>query len=196
MVNISSSPVLSVCFLFAALLIGASILYVSSRCHNFLPYTVSIFVVGVVIAIASNQLIISGSDNYLTIGAEQFENIDPDVLLGAFLPALLFGEAMHLNFYQVKQAFPSAALLALPGAAFGAYILALLCYYALPDVIMWSWRLCFIMGSILSATDPVSVIATLKGLSSSSPSTIKLTYIIGTYCMRHTTDSIYAILRP
>ena len=177
----SSSPVLSVCFLFAALLIGTSVLYVSSRCHNFLPYTVSIFVVGIVIAIVSDQIL--NSNNDLINGAEQFENINPDVLLGAFLPALLFGEAMHLNFYQVKQAFPSAALLAIPGAAFGAYILALLCYYALPDVIMWSWRLCFIMGSILSATDPVSVIATLKGLSSSSPSTIKLTYIIGTYCI-------------
>lgn len=44
--------------------------------------------------------------------------------------------------------------------------------------IKWNWRLCFVVGAVLSATDPVSVVATLKGLSSSSTSTKKLTYLI------------------
>jgi NhaP-type Na+/H+ or K+/H+ antiporter len=44
--------------------------------------------------------------------------------------------------------------------------------------ITWNWRLCFVVGAVLSATDPVSVVATLKGLSSSSTSTKKLTYLI------------------
>lgn len=177
-----SSPVLSVALLFFALLVGALVSYVSTRFSIMLPYTVSIFIVGVVVAIIADQLSSEGVNDSLIRGAEQWENINPDVLLGAFLPALLFGEAMHLNIYQVKVALPTAALLAFPGAAFGAYMLALCCYYALPSEIDWDWRLCFLTGSILSATDPVSVIATLKGLSSSSPSTIKLTYIIGMLC--------------
>lgn len=36
------------------------------------------------------------------------------------------------------------------GAAFGAWMMAVCVYYALPPI--WSWRLCFVLGAILAAT--------------------------------------------
>ena len=176
----NSSAVYSIFFVFFALSAGAGILFISSRCDNKLPYPVVIFVFGIFLAIIADLLTVNHSDDPLTVATEQWIKIDPDVLLCAFLPALLFGEAMNLNFYQIKRALVPATLLALPGAAFGAYVLALFCYSpGFP--VTWNWRLCLIVGAVLSATDPVSVVATLKGLSSSSAATMKLTYLIGSF---------------
>ena len=175
----SGSKVLSILFVFFALTVGSLILYICSRFDHVLPYSVVIFVFGTLVAIVADLLTEHQAGDVLTLSTEQWIKIDPDVLLCSFLPALLFGEAMHLNFHQITKAILPASLLAFPGAAFGAYILALFCYSpGLP--VPWSWRMCFIVGAVLSATDPVSVVATLKGLSSSSTSTIKLTYLIGT----------------
>ena len=176
----SPSAALSIFFVFFALTVGSGILFICSRFNNVLPYSVVIFIFGTLMAITADLLIAQQTGDPLTLATEQWIRIDPDVLLCAFLPALLFGEAMHLNFYQMRKAFVPAALLAFPGAAFGAYFLALFCYSAAFPVV-WSWRLCFVVGAVLSATDPVSVVATLKGLSSSSASTMKLTYLIGKF---------------
>jgi NhaP-type Na+/H+ or K+/H+ antiporter len=119
----ASSPVLSILFLFFALLVGAGIMFLCSRLENFFPYTVVIFIFGILISILADSVTQSGINDVLVESTEQWSGINSDVLLCAFLPALLFGEAMHLNFYQVKQAFSPAALLAFPGAAFGAYML-------------------------------------------------------------------------
>lgn len=172
------AAVVSIIFLFFALIVGAALLYIFSRLHNVIPYTVTIFIFGILVSILAQAVIGADIHDVLMEATQQWINIDSNLLLGAFLPPLLFGEAMHLNFYQVKVAFAPAFLLAWPGAAFGAFMLALCCYYTLPEPIEWSWRLSFIVGAILSATDPVSVISTLKGLSSSSTSTMKLTYLI------------------
>lgn len=174
----NSVAVLSIFFVFFALTLGSVILFISSRFNHVIPYSVVIFTFGMVVSIIADQMILQHRGDTLTLSAEQWIQIDPDVLLCSFLPALLFGEAMHLNFHQIKKAILPASLLAFPGAAFGAYILAIFCYSpGFP--VNWSWRMCFIVGAVLSATDPVSVVATLKGLSSSSSSTMKLTYLIG-----------------
>ena len=176
----TSSAVFSIFFVFFALTVGSGILFLCSRFDNRLPYPVVIFIFGIFLAIVADLLFVSQSGDPLTTAAEQWIKIDPDVLLCAFLPALLFGESMTLNYYQIKRAIIPATLVAIPGAAFGAYVLALFCYSpGFP--VAWSWRLCLVVGAILSATDPVSVVATLKGLSSSSAATMKLTYLIGNF---------------
>lgn len=64
-----------------------------------------------------------------------------------------------------------------PGAVFGAYFQGLFVFYCLPHY-GWNWTLSFIFGTILCATDPVSVVAMLKSVASSSTSTIRLTYLV------------------
>lgn len=83
---------------------------------------------------------------------------------------------MKLDSHQVRLAIAPSALLALPGAAYGAVMQALVCQHLLDY--NWSWLFCLMVGSVLSATDPVSVVSMLKSVSGGSTSTVKLTYLI------------------
>eukprot|EP01031_Cornospumella_fuschlensis_P028472 gene28472-34369_t len=55
---------------------------------------------------------------------DRWDHIPPDLILFVFLPALLFGEAMSLNFQHVKGAVTNASILAGPGAVFGTFAIA------------------------------------------------------------------------
>ena len=50
-------------------------------------------------------------------------NIDPNLLLYVFLPPLIFGEAMSLNFHHVQGGFLQSVLLAGPGVVIGMHLM-------------------------------------------------------------------------
>lgn len=52
---------------------------------------------------------------------------------------------------------------AFPGVVVGTILTALVCVYILPYG--WNWSESLLVGSILSATDPVAVVALLKSVS-------------------------------
>ncbi len=140
----------SLIFLFFALLVGAIFTYLISRYFTELHYTVVIFFLGVIIAVVFQQ--ISNSDLF-KISVADWEGFNGELILYIFLPALLFGDSMALNFHRVKENLLSAILLAGPGALFGALITAVFVKYALPY--NWGWDLSLLFGSIACATDPV-----------------------------------------
>lgn len=139
-----------VVFLFFALVLGAIINLLLVRIAPSLPYTVVVFVVGAVLTFIFSTL---PDDNVMKQSEQLWNNFEPELLLYVFLPVLLFGEAMSLNFYHVKRAVASAAVLAGPGVLFGTFLMAAAIKYLLPYG--WNWNLCFIFGAIMSATDPV-----------------------------------------
>jgi NhaP-type Na+/H+ or K+/H+ antiporter len=49
-------------------------------------------------------------------------NIDPELILYVFLPPLIFGEAMSLNWHHVQGGFLQSLLLAGPGVVIGMYV--------------------------------------------------------------------------
>ena len=102
----------------------------------------------------------------------QWTNIDPHLLLYVFLPPLIFGEAMSLNYYNAKGALSQALVMAGPGVVIGATLLGAIAKYMLHY--NWSWNLAMIFGSIMACTDPVAVVALLKSAGASP----KLTIII------------------
>ena len=142
-----------VVFLFTALLIGAMVTFILSRYAPEIPYTVVVFAIGAIL-----NMIFTGvsSDDVLKQSQNMWNNMEPELILYLFLPALLFGEAMSLNFHHVRGAFIPAAILAGPGALFGALFLGFIAKFCLPY--NWSWSLSIIFGSILCATDPVGKI--------------------------------------
>lgn len=113
-------------------------------------------------------------DCYIGIFGEsiiQWIDIDAELLLFVFLPPLIFGEAMSLNWYHAKGALIQSMILAGPGVLIGAALTGCLAKGFFPT---WGWNLAMTFGAILSATDPVAVVALLKSAGASP----KLTIII------------------
>jgi NhaP-type Na+/H+ or K+/H+ antiporter len=100
----------------------------------------------------------------------RWANIDGELILYVFLPALIFGEAMNLNWYQAKGGFIPAVLLAGPGVVIGAFVMGTICYYCMP--FGWNWNVAMLFGSIMSPTDTVAVVSLLKEAGASSKLTI------------------------
>jgi NhaP-type Na+/H+ or K+/H+ antiporter len=102
-----------------------------------------------------------------------WREIDPHLLLYAFLPALLFGDAMSLNMHLEMKCFSQCLLLACPGVLVGTALTACVGKYVFPYD--WSWHTSLAFGSILAATDPVAVVALLKSLGASPKLTMLIT---------------------
>eukprot|EP01039_Chlorochromonas_danica_P001852 gene1852-2026_t len=165
-----SDPENDLVVLFVAVFCGAVVTYFLSRYFPKAPYTVIVFLAGIIIsAIFGNAA--TGGD--LNKSLKSWEYISPELVLYIFLPALLFGEAMSLNIQHVKGAVLNATLLAGPGAIFGTFATAAMAKWCF-SAYSWSWHLCFVFGAILCATDPVAVVALLKKVGASN----KLTYLV------------------
>lgn len=80
--------------------------------------------------------------------------------LYVFLPALIFEAAWHLDLHEMRRSWRPIALLAVPGVALTAGIVAACVHYL--GVLAWGPAL--VLGAILSATDPVAVVAIFRRL--------------------------------
>ena len=146
-----------------------------SRYMPALPYTAVLLVEGVLIGVAAE--IMKGELAYfpkLYESITMWESIDPHLILYLFLPALLFGDAMRLNVHLFSRCFSQCMLLACPGVLFGTLLTAACAKYLLPTY-GWDWTLCLAFGSILSATDPVAVVALLNAVGASPILTMQIT---------------------
>ena len=101
-----AEEVIAFIFLFLSLSLGTIITFILSRCAPYLPYTVIMFAIGIIISLGSVKNSDIGESDSL------WNSIDPHLILYIFLPALLFGEAMTLNFHQINNSFVSGLLLA------------------------------------------------------------------------------------
>ncbi|HEV7662920.1 MAG TPA: cation:proton antiporter [Chloroflexota bacterium] len=126
--------------LFGAAILGALAL----RAH--LPYAVAL-VLGGILAEETHLLVLP--------------QLEPSVLLFVFLPPLLFDAAFRLDDKELRTVARPVALLAIPGTVATAAIVALVLVLTLHLPL----ALAFLFGSIVSATDPVAVIAVFRGLN-------------------------------
>uniref|UniRef100_A0A7S4GL03 Cation/H+ exchanger transmembrane domain-containing protein n=1 Tax=Oxyrrhis marina TaxID=2969 RepID=A0A7S4GL03_OXYMA len=174
---------ISILYLFFMVTCGMLVATIQSKKPAFLllPYTVFMFVVGVIFG--AIHIAASGYDGathttkeaglgVLSDSMEMWINIDAHLLLFAFLPGLVFADSMSINWHTFKAVFIQAATLAGPGVVMGTLMMAALAYYVLPygcgaspdEEGCWSFSLCVAVGSILSATDPVAVVGLLKAM--------------------------------
>ena len=159
------NPAVVLLFMFLGLIAGIVVLQLMSKFGERIPYTVVIFLLGLCLAATAVSSGGAWTDSIIA-----WENIDADLMLFVFLPPLIFGEAMGLNWYHVKGGFVQSLLLAGPGVVVGALLMGVITKYILPYG--WSWELSMLFGSILSATDPVAVVALLKSAGASPKLTI------------------------
>jgi len=155
---------MSLLFFIMALLYGCLILWVLERFAPFIPYTVALFLIGMMIGMGHE-----GEKAYedwawksWKATVNMWESIDPHLFFYGFLPTLIFGEAMRLNAQLVRQCIWQILLLAVPGVLIGTVLTATFCVYIFPYG--WDWPIALVFGSICSATDPVAVVALFNTL--------------------------------
>eukprot|EP00466_Bigelowiella_natans_P003597 jgi/Bigna1/134069/aug1.23_g8777 len=151
---------LGVMFLVFSLLAGSCVYTIIERFNIPLPYTVCMLVLGMAIG-ASNVNGGSGS-NWFHQGMEIYASIDPHLLLQLFLPALIFESAFSSSYHIIKREFAQALLLAGPGVVISMILSCLAARYCFDY--NWDWTTALLFGAILSATDPVAVVALLRDL--------------------------------
>eukprot|EP00927_Polykrikos_kofoidii_P054532 TRINITY_DN48942_c0_g1_i1.p1 TRINITY_DN48942_c0_g1~~TRINITY_DN48942_c0_g1_i1.p1 ORF type:complete len:1019 (+),score=174.71 TRINITY_DN48942_c0_g1_i1:60-3116(+) len=148
-----------------ALMLGCFLLYIIERWCPLVPYTFALFFSGCLFqAVHFVKMPGKGLFRFDAVyeATEIWSNISPHLLLFAFLPPLLFSEAMRLNVDLAGRMFWQVFLLAVPGVLIGCSLNGVVIKQVLPYG--WDWPICFVMGAILSATDPVAVVALFKSL--------------------------------
>ncbi|CAI5491589.1 unnamed protein product [Closterium sp. Naga37s-1] len=155
----TSGPEVALVFIGVSLALGALCRQVLSNTR--IPYTVALLLVGVGLG---------ALEYYVNLGLlgesiRMWANIDPELVLYVFLPALLFESAFSFEFHQVKRCLVQMFLLAVPGVAISTGFLGVISRYVLPYG--WNWSTAMLLGGLLSATDPVAVVALLRDLGAS-----------------------------
>ncbi|XP_038697530.1 sodium/hydrogen exchanger 8-like isoform X2 [Tripterygium wilfordii] len=156
-----SKPADAVIFFGLSLVLGIACRHVLRGTK--VPYTVALLVGGVTIG-----AIEYGTNHRLGKignGIRLWANIDPDLLLAVFLPALLFESSFSMEVHQIKRCMPQMLLLAGPGVIISTFCLGSALKLIFPY--NWDWKTSLLLGGLLSATDPVAVVAMLKELGAS-----------------------------
>lgn len=117
-----------------------------------IPYTVILLLVGISMGFIS--------DYFPSFAYLQSFRLSPELIFYVFLPTLIFESAFHINFRQFTQNATAITTLALPGMLISTGIIGYLTHHFLG--LPWPFALLF--GTIISATDPISVLALFKQL--------------------------------
>ncbi|MCX6082891.1 MAG: Na+/H+ antiporter [Chloroflexi bacterium] len=108
------------------------------------PYTVALVLVGLALT-TQHSIVVT---------------LTPELILTLFVPPLVFEAALHINFKDLRERLPEIFVLAVPGIIITTLIvgglLSLLTPLSLP--------LAMVFGALISATDPVAVVAMFRSM--------------------------------
>lgn len=124
------------------LLLVACLVAIITRRIGF-PYAVGLVIAGIALNITGFR---SGIE------------LTPDLIFTLFLPPLVFEAALHLRWKQFCQEAPLVLNLAFIGTVLSAAVVA----GGMHWLIGWGWQASLLFGSLIAATDPMSVIALMK----------------------------------
>lgn len=135
------------------LLLVASVVGMAARRLR-LPYTLALVVAGLVLGLVHLEAL---------AGLE----LNADLLMLLFLPALLFEAALHVDLKQFRREAGTVLTLAVPGVLVAVGATAGLLYAGLGKTGLvpgFEWSHAFLFAAVISATDPISVLALFKEL--------------------------------
>ncbi|MET1231703.1 MAG: cation:proton antiporter, partial [Candidatus Limnocylindrales bacterium] len=125
-----------------ALLVALALVALFTR-RLAVPYTAALVVFGLLVAILAP--------------ADAIE-ITPEVVLIVLVPGLVFEAAFRLDIEHVRPTLAASSLLAIPGVLIMAGLVAVVLNLAVAMPLSSA----FLVGAMVSATDPVAVIATMR----------------------------------
>ncbi len=130
-----------------------------------LPYTIIILLIGLLIGAA-----LQTSYGHATAGAlvalESGASIAPDLIIFVFLPALIFESAFDLDTHAFQKELGGILIFAIPALLLSTLLVG--GWTLLVSGLGWHWSLvsALVFGALISATDPVAVVAILRETSS------------------------------
>lgn len=143
---------------------SASVLLTTLPCTvSQIPYTVLLLLFGCMVSFAVQT--VEGGLGLLGDSLRGWTQLDPHVLLFIFLPALVFGSASAVDIHVFTRELGQILILAIPGVIVATVLTA-----AFSLVVFdygWTWFDALTFGAMLSATDPVAVVALLKEVGAS-----------------------------
>jgi len=155
--------VLLLVFLLTSLIIGVTVRALLKRTP--VPYSVALLVIGLLLGLTQrNYIFTMGGLQLFGDSLRMVSQLDPHLILFLFIPALIFESAFNMEVYLFKRTLSQTATLAVPGLIISTLLTAAFAHYVFPW--QWSWPACLMFGALISATDPVAVVALLKELSS------------------------------
>lgn len=117
-----------------------------------LPYTILLVVTGIILGrIAETWQPLSILTDF---------RLGPEVMLFVFLPALIFESGYSIDTRQLHQDLPPILMLAIPGMLMSTFIVGFGIWWLLDIKLI----VALVFGALISATDPVAVIALFKEL--------------------------------
>ncbi len=137
------------------LLLGvAALVAVVARVVRF-PFTVALVVVGLGLAFLP--------EGFLEV------DVSAELILAVLVPPLLFEGTLHISWRRFRADLPAIVLFAVAGTLLGSLVVGTLVHQFVGDV-PWAPALAF--GALISATDPVAVIAFFRSIGVSKRLTI------------------------
>ncbi len=130
-----------------------------------IPYTVMLFAIGIVLGLLSKSLLAGSA--FANEGIRLISEMNPDIILYVFLPILVFDAAYEMDLHVFRKTLFNASVLAGPGVVICMLLTACLVMGMATlcggyDASLWPFALMF--GGLISATDPVAVVALLQEL--------------------------------
>jgi CPA1 family monovalent cation:H+ antiporter len=127
--------------------VAVLVAWIASRLR--VPYTIAMVLAGLGVSVL-----------HLSIGEFLQIELEPQIILLIFLPGLLFEASYHIDWSLLRENLRAILLLAIPGVVFSTAIVGGLLGWALDLPIAEA----LIFGVVISATDPIAVVALFKEL--------------------------------
>lgn len=151
MVNITA-----VLALFVLLALSTGVFYLAKRLK--VPYTVLLVVTGLVLVPLVKLPILSGVFGFL-----DDMQLTPELLFYIFLPILIFESGFNMNVRRMIDSAWAISLLAIVGLIVSTLLIATGLYVILPLIgLEVPFLVTLLFGAVISATDPVAVLALFK----------------------------------
>ncbi len=113
------------------------------------PYTVALLFAGFIAQFFTHSF-----------SVESHIILSPDVIFYVLLPILLFEGAFHINFHQFRLQFKTITAFATLGLLISIFVVA----FGLSYLVGFDFGASLLFGAIISATDPIAVLALFKHL--------------------------------
>lgn len=149
--------VLLVCF---TLLTGALLTTFARKVR--LPYTIAVLLAGLAIGLLLTRSDAHASSLLGMLG--RGASLSPDLIIFVFLPVLVFESAFSLEVHAFRKNVGPVLLLSGPALLVCTFATGAMMVALTAPTWGWGWVAALAFGALISATDPVAVVALLRGL--------------------------------